>query len=630
MINNAKSSVFKSIIKVIVMSIFVLILYGINSNKVQATVVAPAIEVSKYKYDETNNDLIVAMYLNPGMSLTSFNVTLEFDGSKIQIVPYTNGAAQTYGEDDINVVDSSPFGLSVSYSSTDISIDSEVKNSEEAITNKTKICEIRFKLKGNSILEEDLPNNLFDIARIEVSDDTDTYTTDNMINILPMAKVVSGIKVTNPVFDKEYYKNGDTVNLVSGTATISYTNVSTAAGATRVVELENTTLPIDKGPWIADVLNPYGNVTYKGKSDKINIPIIKYDLNDDAMTIKYGYKITDNDLQNYNIIITKTGEVPQYIPVTADMLVYNAKGAIAVQTAYINYNGEKLPFYITLENYVDHIKLSHENVTVDYDSKLDSATLGNEYKVIPVMANGEIGTIGYIRDYINKNNVNTKKEGIYTTKVTYLGKSINFTVVVVDPIVSIKLEDEEKEKIQLEYRYNEDLQLNGAQLTIVKLSGESKIDLTKDMIKNYNPQEVAIQKLNIEYDGQKIEDAIEVEVKDYIVDIILIKPSRTSYLPGEKLDLTGATVQTLSASGKLGNAEAVTLEMISGYKEDEMGTQRITVTYEGFEKTFDIIIGVQTGPAYINVYGILITIMAISSTGIIVILTTDKNRARKM
>ena len=114
------------------------------------------------------------------------------------------------------------------------------------------------------------------------------------------------------------------------------------------------------------------------------------------------------------------------------------------------------------------------------------------------------------------------------------------------------------------------------------------------MIKNYNSQELGIQELDIEYNGKKLEKAVEVEVEDYIKDIVLVKPDKTVYLPGEILDLTGATVRTLSASGILGEVQAVTMEMISGYKEDEMGTQNLTVTYVGFDKDFDVIFTVQT------------------------------------
>lgn len=175
-------------------------------------------------------------------------------------------------------------------------------------------------------------------------------------------------------------------------------------------------------------------------------------------------------------------------------------------------------------------------------------------------------------------------------------KETIYTINVVDPIIDIKLEDEEKEKIKKLYKYEEELELNDSRLTVIRLSGtENKINLTNNMIKEYNSQKLGIQNLNVEYEGMKIEKAIEVEVEDYIKDIILVKPDKTVYLPGETLDLTGATVQTISASGILGEVQAVTMEMILGYKEDEMGTQELTVTYVGFQKNFEVVFTVQTG-----------------------------------
>lgn len=188
-----------------------------------------------------------------------------------------------------------------------------------------------------------------------------------------------------------------------------------------------------------------------------------------------------------------------------------------------------------------------------------------------------------IKYYYTENGVQKEKERVYTINI-------------IDPVIDIKLEDEEKEKIKKLYKYGKELELNNSKLTVIRLSGaESRIDLTKDMIKGYNSKKLGTQELDIEYEGMKLEKEIEVEVKDYIKDIVLIKPDKTVYLPGETLDLTGSIVKTLSASGILGDPEAVTMEMISGYKENEMGTQNLTVTYVGFDKNFDVIFTVQTG-----------------------------------
>lgn len=290
-------------------------------------------------------------------------------------------------------------------------------------------------------------------------------------------------------------------------------------------------------------------------------------------------------------------------------------------------------FTVNIDEAIQFISLSKDSVTVMYGSELDETVLTDEYKIIPTMTDGS--TRAPIQ--ITKENIvgtyNLNEEGTYNVKVRYNDFEKDFTIIVIDPIIDIKLEDDERDKINTEYLYGEKLNLNGAKLTVVKSSGKYKVDLKEEMIKGYNPQEIGMQKLNIQYAGKEIKEAIEVEVKDYIVDIVIVKPDKTTYLPTEELDLTGATVRTISASGKLGEVVPVTLDMISGYDKDKKGTQSITIIYEGFEKSFNVIFTVQTGSSDINPYTILTTILAISVTMIIVILAKEereKLKAKKM
>lgn len=281
-------------------------------------------------------------------------------------------------------------------------------------------------------------------------------------------------------------------------------------------------------------------------------------------------------------------------------------------------------FTVTIDEAMQFISLTKDTVTVVYGSDLDETILTDEYKIIPTMTDGSTRTpIQITKDKI-VGTYDLNKAGTYNVKVRYNGFEKDFTIIVIDPIIDIKLEDDEKSKITSEYLYDEELKLNGAQLTIVRPSGEYKIDLKEEMIKNYNSQEIGIQKLNIQYEGFEIKEAFEVEVKDYVVDIIIEKPDKTTYLPDEELDLTGATVKTISASGKVGEPIPVTKDMISGYDKEKLGTQNIKVTYEGFEKSFDVIFTVQTGANSINVYTMFTSILITSISMIIIILAKEK------
>lgn len=64
-------------------------------------------------------------------------------------------------------------------------------------------------------------------------------------------------------------------------------------------------------------------------------------------------------------------------------------------------------------------------------------------------------------------------------------------------------------------------------------------------------------------------------------------PDKTEYLPGEPLDLTGATIFVELKDGTTQYFNIKT-DMVSGYDSDKSGAQTITVDYCGFETTFTV------------------------------------------
>jgi len=78
---------------------------------------------------------------------------------------------------------------------------------------------------------------------------------------------------------------------------------------------------------------------------------------------------------------------------------------------------------------------------------------------------------------------------------------------------------------------------------------------------------------------------------DFVKDIILTLPNKTSYEIGEEIDLTGAKITTFMDSGIDGTTVNITPEMITGFDTSSEGAKVITVEYLGFIKTFSITVG---------------------------------------
>ena len=69
--------------------------------------------------------------------------------------------------------------------------------------------------------------------------------------------------------------------------------------------------------------------------------------------------------------------------------------------------------------------------------------------------------------------------------------------------------------------------------------------------------------------------------------VILSQPVKTTYVQGQALDLTGLQVQAQYSDG---TSQIITNYAVSGYDSSTVGTQRITLTYEGQTASFTIMV----------------------------------------
>ncbi|HRR37158.1 MAG TPA: bacterial Ig-like domain-containing protein, partial [Clostridia bacterium] len=106
----------------------------------------------------------------------------------------------------------------------------------------------------------------------------------------------------------------------------------------------------------------------------------------------------------------------------------------------------------------------------------------------------------------------------------------------------------------------------------------------------------ASQTITVSYGGKSATFTIEVR-EDKVIGIEWVTQfSKTQYKYGESLVLDGVKVKANYESGKPVQAVNVTSAMVSGYEPNKLGTQTITVTYEGYTLTCDVtVIDYQVG-----------------------------------
>lgn len=90
--------------------------------------------------------------------------------------------------------------------------------------------------------------------------------------------------------------------------------------------------------------------------------------------------------------------------------------------------------------------------------------------------------------------------------------------------------------------------------------------------------------------AQALRDAmakLEPKVEVVLESIKVTEPDKTEYVEGEELDLTGMTVTAVYSDGREVPVDLKDVK-VDGYDKDQVGTQTITVTYEGKEAAFTV------------------------------------------
>ena len=133
--------------------------------------------------------------------------------------------------------------------------------------------------------------------------------------------------------------------------------------------------------------------------------------------------------------------------------------------------------------------------------------------------------------------------------------------------------------VKTNYKYNEEIDVTNLVIVVHKLSGDENVPVTKDMIKNYNKQQLGNQTVSVEYNGTTV-GTINATVKDYIASVVITAPSKITYKYNEELDLSDAKITiTMASKPNEPTTIAVTPSMISGYNKTQVGAQTVTITY---------------------------------------------------
>ena len=318
-------------------------------------------------------------------------------------------------------------------------------------------------------------------------------------------------------------------------------------------------------------------------------------------TPKTDYKYNDEIDISTGVITVESGSGTKDIQVTESMITGYDKTQLGEQEITISYGGQTVTYKVTVKDYVTDISVSPTSVTGKYNDELSKIITDNNiiYTVTYAKAGAKTPVVlaesmvaGYNKTNIAEQNLTVTYTDNDSDSATN-GKVFTATLKITlsDDIESMEISSTPKQN----YKYGEPLDITGGTIEIVKSSGTKTIPITESMVKELDGSEfdstkLGTRNLNVTYGG--ITKTYEVTVSDYVVGITLTPPTKTKYQYGESLNLTGGTVQKIMASNAVTTAVALTDSSVnvSAFNPNQIGTQVINVTYEGFTKNFGVIV----------------------------------------
>ena len=509
------------------------------------------VKISGFDSDETGNQAVTVTYQG---KQTTFNVTVKNDIEKIEVKKTPDKTTYIKGES----LDLTGGIITVSY--------------EDKTTDNIPMTSSNVKVSGYN--SSQVGNQTITVT-YQGRQTTFEVTVKNEVTLITIKKEIN----------KTTYIKGETLDLSGGIITVSYEDKTTADIPMTSSEVQVT------GYNSNQIGNQTLTITYQGKTLTFEV-IVKNEVNN--ITIKTNptkttyIKGESLDLSGGVITASYEDKTTADIPMTSSEVQitgYNASKT-GKQTITVTYQGRQTTFEVTVKNDIEKIEIKTKPSKITY---IKGEALDVTGGIITVLyEDNTSATIPMTSSDIEITGYNRNELGTQTITVTYQGQQTTFEVTVKNEISKIEVSSKPS---KTSYIKGENLDLTGGTISAVYQDNTSSIiSMTSSdvQITGYDSNQIGNQTVIVTYQGQQT--TFEVTVKNNIVGIqIKTRPTKTTYIRGENLDLSSGVILVSYEDGSISNIPMTANQVqVSGYDANNLGQQTITVTYQGQQTTFEV------------------------------------------
>jgi len=390
-----------------------------------------------------------------------------------------------------------------------------------------------------------------------------------------VAKELASIAITTPP-TKTAYIEGNTFDAAGMVVTANYNN-----GTSGVV----TGYTVPTGKLALGTSNV--TVTYSGKTAVTPITVAAKTLTGislDASTAKTAY------IEGQNLVVTGLTIAATYdngdvvnVPVTAAMITGYDKNTIGTQTLTVTYEGFTKTFPVTVAaKSLVSIAVTTPPTTNGY---IEGNTFNPAGMVVTASYNNDTSEVvtGYTLSHgvlaFGTDKVTVTYNGkTATTPVTVAAKGLSSIVITTPPTKTAYIEGNTFDAAGMVVTANYDNGTSGVVTGYTVPTGKLALGTSN---------------VTVTYAGKTAVTPITVAAKTLTGISLDASTAKTAYIEGQNLVVTGLTIAATYDNGDVVNVPA-TAAMVAGYDKNTIGTQTLTVAYEGFTKTFPVTVAAKS------------------------------------
>lgn len=409
---------------------------------------------------------------------------------------------------------------------------------------------------------------------------SDVYVTPiKTLNVIS-SKTLASIEITLPA--KTQYFVGEDLALDDLNVKAIYSDNSSEVVDNSQVQISgfDTTIPGKKTI----------TVTYQNKTATFEIDVIEKEVTSIKVTPPAKVQYLEGqelDLTGGKITVFYSDGSSEIIDLTNERIEITGydKNKIGSQQVTVIYKNASATFTVNVKaKEITDISMSSLPDKVQYVKGQDLELAGG--KILVRYNNGTSEEIDLLDSRITVTGYQKNKIGNQNLTVRYGGKTTSMTIEVVEKVVT-SIFATAPTKVQ--YIEGQEIDLTGATITTTYNDGsiQEGIAVTKDMISGYDSAIFGNQTITVTYQNQISVFNVNVKAKSVVGIEMLNNPAKLEYIEGQELDLTDGKIKVIYDNGSYDEV-TIKLSMISGYENNKLGNQNISVSYGEFTTQFTV------------------------------------------